>query len=265
MPIPSARVRPPAQPLQSTDPGPALLGSREAWWDGRSPVGDRIRFSPQGDLGVWHRVVGVVEGARYDLSVAPRPRAYVPDRRLWEARRRYLVARVAPGRADELVGPLRAALREADPTLPPTRLATFESLASGSLAPVRIRSWLLGLFALLGLFLGALGVYGVVAYAVERRTREMGVRLVLGASRGGLLTGVLARGLRPVVVGAAVGLSAAVLASDLLRATVRGADASQPAVLAVTTGVLLLAAGAAALLPALRAVRIQPARTLRAE
>ena len=163
-----------------------------------------------------------------------------------------------------VAGPLAQAARGLEPELP-VRIRTMHEATGFSLIPVRIAGQVLGTAGILGLGLALVGVFGVVAYAVSQRAREMGIRLALGATRRRLLQMVVAQGLRPVVVGLAAGILAALATSRLLRGLLIGVE---PLNLESAVGVPLLLVGAgilAALIPARRATREDPVAALRVE
>jgi putative ABC transport system permease protein len=141
----------------------------------------------------------------------------------------------------------------------------MEDYLSRSLATQRFAMRLLGFFAAAALFLAALGLYGVISYSVAQRTREIGIRMALGAERSTVLGMVLGQGLRLAGMGAVVGLAASVAVSRLLRNQLFEAGAFDPLVFAGMAAVLIGAALAASYLPARRAVRVDPVVTLRYE
>lgn len=231
---------------------------------GRSAVGERVRFAPAGPRGEWHTVVGVVGAVRYELRASPRPQVYIPERRLFpEARERDLVVRVEPGSAEGTMSSVRASLRGHAPELAVASIRPLRDVASASLWRARLQSGVLSAFGVVGLVLGAIGVYGVVSYTVGGRTREIGVRLALGARRREVLLLIMREVLSPVLVGLGAGLLAAIAGARLFSAALFGVRPHEPAVLATLALVLLTVATAAAAVPALNAVVLDPARTLR--
>jgi ABC-type antimicrobial peptide transport system permease subunit len=136
---------------------------------------------------------------------------------------------------------------------------------SQSVAVLRFRSLLMTVFATTALLLAAIGIYGVVAYSVARRTREIGVRIALGATPSGVLALIVRQGSQPVVVGIAVGLAGAFALTRVLRGTLFGVTASDPLAFAGGVVVLSTVAVVASLIPALRAARVDPVTALRQE
>jgi ABC-type antimicrobial peptide transport system permease subunit len=162
-----------------------------------------------------------------------------------------------------LAGAAREAVRSFDPQLAVTDLAPLGELVSGSLGDQRFRAVVLVAFAAAALVLAALGVYGVLAYAVASRTREIGVRLAVGAPRGRLFAMVLRDGLRPVLAGVAAGLPLACAAAVLGRSLLFGIAPADPLTYAATVAVLGAVALLACLVPAARAIRVDPLVCLR--
>ena len=160
---------------------------------------------------------------------------------------------------------VRAAVRTMDPELPVGTPETVAELRARSLAEPRFRTALLGLFALLGLTLAAVGLYGVVGEGVARRAREIGIRMALGAGRGEVLRLVLARGVRLSVYGAAAGLLASLALGRVVASFLFGVGASDPFTLAAVCALLLAVSFVAAYVPARRASRLDPVTATRAE
>jgi putative ABC transport system permease protein len=177
------------------------------------------------------------------------------------------VAESATGDSSLLAGPVRTAVREADPDIP-VRIRHLGAVRAESMAERRFILFVLGGFSLLGLLLAAAGIYGVVSYSVARRTREMGVRLALGADPGSVRNRVLRDALRPVVVGLVLGVTGAGLLVGALRGLPELLYRVEPNDPATWVGVtlLLLAVGVgASWLPARRGTRVDPMVTMRAE
>lgn len=169
------------------------------------------------------------------------------------------------GRTAALVPALRAAVAELDPDLPLADLGTLEEVAARSVARPRLTAHVLGGFAVLALLLATVGIYGVVAYSVSRRTREIGLRIVLGADRGRVTRMVLAESVVPAVAGAAVGLAAALTLAHLLDALLFGVSPRDPLTFSAAAAGLVGVALAASWIPARRATRVAPTVALSAE
>src|SRR5579871_105200 len=164
-----------------------------------------------------------------------------------------------------LTGAIRQEIRKLDPNVPIPAIRTMREIVSAAVAERRFQMQLTALFALLALLLGAIGIYGVVSYAVACRTRDIGLRMALGASEQDILGSVLANGLRPVLFGLAAGLCAAIGAAHVLRSLLYGIAPGDPVALAGVAGLLLVTAALACYLPARRASRLEPAAALRHE
>jgi putative ABC transport system permease protein len=160
---------------------------------------------------------------------------------------------------------LRAQIRSLEPALPIPAIHTMQEMVSESVAARRFQMVLTGLFAVVALLLGAVGIYGVVSYAVASRTREIGLRMALGAMRGEVMRWVFSRGLPPVLLGLVVGVCGAVAIATALRSLLFGITPTDPLALAGVGLVLLLTSAAACYFPARRASRLDPMIALRHE
>jgi ABC-type antimicrobial peptide transport system permease subunit len=158
---------------------------------------------------------------------------------------------------------MREALRAADPELPVSSFRTMIDVKAGAAAYQQFQMVLLTAFAGIGLLLAAAGVYGVVANAAAQRTREFGIRLALGASRGSIMRSVVAHGLGLSAIGIGAGIGAAVLATRTLRSVVWGVSTLDPTTFAAVAALLSVVAVAASLLPAIRAFRASPLTSMR--
>jgi predicted permease len=162
-------------------------------------------------------------------------------------------------------GVIRDAVRETDAGLPLFNMRSMETMVGNSLAPRRFLLRVLGFFAGVALFLAALGLYGVISYSVAQRTREIGIRMALGAERSSVLRLVVGQGFRLAAIGVAMGVTAVALAGRFLESQLFQVSAFDPLTIAATAGALLLAGLIASYLPARRAIRVDPAVTLRSE
>jgi ABC-type antimicrobial peptide transport system permease subunit len=176
-----------------------------------------------------------------------------------------LHVRVAAGDPYAVLPSIRRALYELDRDLPLSRVQTLERRLKASVGPQRTAATLVGVYGVLALVLAAIGLYGSMAYSVSRRTREMGVRMALGARASEVRRHVLAQALRVALVGALIGLAAAVPATRFLRSQLFGVQPTDPFTLIGVIVVLATAATAAAYLPARRATRVDPVVALRSE
>ncbi|UCC85213.1 MAG: ABC transporter permease [Gemmatimonadota bacterium] len=235
----------------------------EQSWPGQNPVGKRIRAN---SATPWLEavVVGVVEDVRQSgLESRIEPVIYLPFFPPFMPTR--WMALRSESEPMALVPALRRQLAELDPHLPLTRVFTAAQLYDLMATERRLTTQLIGLFALVALSLVAAGTYGVIAFQVRQRTHEMGVRVALGASRGGVVGLVLGRSLRLALLGIAVGLLGAFVASDVVGSLLYGVGPLDPAFLVGAALFLVLVAVSASAVPALRAVRIDPVEVMRAE
>jgi putative ABC transport system permease protein len=180
------------------------------------------------------------------------------------SRRLSLVVRTAQP-ASVALPALRAALLRLERAVVFTEDASATEVAATTLAPTRIGAALLGAFGSLALLLAAVGLYGVIAYSVSRRTRELGVRTALGAQRSDLVRLVLRHGARLAMVGVGLGALLAALVGRVFGALLYGVSPLDPLAYGLAAAILLLVAAAANLVPALAAARVDPIRALRSE
>jgi putative ABC transport system permease protein len=173
--------------------------------------------------------------------------------------------RAAAGDPYALLPSVRRAFDELDRDLPLSRVRTLGERLDGSLGAERTAATLVGLYATLALLLAAVGLYGSMAYSVSRRTRELGVRMALGASRRGVLNLVLGQAVRVAAMGVLIGLVAAIPATRCLKSQLYGVDPGDPITLAVVVLVLGCSTIAAAYAPARRATRVDPVVALRSD
>ena len=208
------------------------------------------------------RVVGVVGNVRDVGPARPvRPTAFIP--RLGSSTAGFALRTY--GDPEEMFGLVQAAVGRVDPRLPVQGLRTFESAASRWLGAPLFNTSLMALFAVIALVLAVVGLFGLVAYSVRQRRREIGVRMALGAHGGDILREVLAEAARPIVAGVLLGVVVAIAASRWLEAQLFGVEPTDPLTFAGSVVVLAVVAGIAALLPARRASRVQPVSVLRDE
>jgi putative ABC transport system permease protein len=232
------------------------------WPSVADPVGRRFKFND--DEAPWMTVVGVVRDIKhYGLERPMRPGVYFPLPA--QPVQTLAVALHAKGDAAALAGSARAAIRELDPDLPLFQVRTMEEALQRSLTVRAAYSWMLGIFALLALVLALGGAYGVASYLVTQRTREIGIRVALGARTVDIVRTVVGRGVAVVAIGVAAGLAASLGASRLLADLLFGVGGRDAAILGGVSSALLLTALLANWLPARRAARIDPMRSLRTE
>ncbi len=242
----------------------ALINQRAArtFWPGTDPVGKRIKLGADTDRKPWIAIAGVVADVRhFGLDAEPRPEVYLPFAHspLFAP---ILVVRTAADPAP-LVGALGAAVRAAVPGLPVYDVSPMRELVAASTAQRRFLMGLLAAFAAAALLLAALGVYGIAAQAVVQRTREIGLRMALGASPAAALRLVLADGLRAILPGLAAGAAAAAGLTRAMRGALFAVSPLDPLSFAAAALVLGACALLACYAPARRATRVDPLVALR--
>jgi len=236
-------------------------GFAKKYWPQGSALGRRIRvvYNGQGD---WMTIVGVVGDALTSglLGDANRPMMYLAATDSYEPA---VLVRVAP--TADPVPSIRALVAQADPRLPSPNVTNIESVMLRSIARPRFTMTLLVTFTGLALVLAAVGLYGVMAYAVAQQTREIGIRIALGATRSAIASSVLRRGVLMAVAGALVGALGARWASKLLESMLYGVGRTDPLSFLIGVAVLLATALAACLVPVRRAVAVDPLTSIRAD
>jgi predicted permease len=235
----------------------------ERAWPGENPIGRGVTARWQNQ---WRtmEVVGVVGRVRHNgLESDPRPELYMPHAQLPFGSMTFVVeTSIEPSAA---LPSLKAQIWAVDPTLPLWDSATLDSLVADSLAPRRFVAQIVGSVSGLAFVLSVIGIYGMLSFSTVQRTREIGLRIAMGASQDGIIKMVIGEGMRLVFIGAAVGLAAALALSPTIAALLYGVSATDPATLGVTTAALLAAALVACYVPARRATMIDPVTALRAD
>jgi len=243
-----------------------------AFFPGQDPMGKRVTFGAPDSTAEWRQIVGVVGDVHHDgLSAPAQPELYVPAAQLsadfWTIfvplPISFVVRSSLP--TTSLFPAIKAAVHDVDPEQAVSQLRPVSELVSDSVARYRFSMLLLTVFGALALIIAAVGVYGVMAYAVSQRTRELGIRLALGASRSSVQYLVLGRGLGMAAIGIGIGLAGALALTRLLVSQLFGVSPTDPAVLAAAVGTLAAVSGVACFIPAFRATRVDPVITLRSE
>jgi putative ABC transport system permease protein len=234
----------------------------ETVWPGESPIGKTVEMNWGDDIAA--EVVGVVGDVRLvRLETAPRATLYWPQSQLPNSFMS-LIARGKDGRPPSAAD-LRAAVAAVDPELPLTSIQEMEDVVARSLGQPRLTLSLMSLFGGVALILAAIGLYGVVAFSVSQRVREIGLRIALGASSSDVSRLVLREGLKLALVGVALGVAAALLAARFLESFLYEVEPRDPMTLVVIAVLLVGVALVASYLPARRASRIDPFVALRTE
>jgi putative ABC transport system permease protein len=231
------------------------------FWPGQDPIGKPVKVY-QGGFHVGATVIGVVGDVRFGtIDSLPVPDTYISYTQA--PRPRMMIFARTANDPSVTIAPLRAALSALSPEYPAYDIRTMESRTSGATAQARLSATLLALFAGLALSLSALGIYGVISYMVAQRTREIGIRMALGADRGDVVRLVLTEGAGLTLAGVLTGLGGSVLLARLMRALLFNIAPTDP----LTYGAIVLLLGGAAIaacwLPARRAVKVEPTIALR--
>ena len=242
-------------------------------WGEESPIGKRLkRGLPTDQRGPWYEIVGVVGDVRDDdLAGDPVEMVYFSvlqqegDESGWTPSAMTLTVSVDGGDPTRLTTALGDLVRSADPQLPLLGARTTAAIARRAMARTTFTMTLLGAASIIAIILGSIGIYGVLAHSVVQRTREIGVRLALGANQGQVRGMLVGQGMRLAGIGVAIGLIGAVVAGRVLAALLFGITATDPPSFAATVLLLILVAAAASFLPAQRAARIAPTEALRHE
>ena len=233
-------------------------------WPGEDPVGKRIRMG--GPNGPWRTVIGVAANIHHrGLDASEATQVYVPERQWIFADNSVALVVRTRGDPESLAHPVRAAVQAVDLTQPITAIESMEQVIAASTAQRRLALLLFVSFAGVALVLAVAGIYGVLAGAVAERTREIGVRTALGAPPRTILVMVLLQGARLAAAGLFLGLIGALSLGRFLHSLLYGVGATDPATLGGVALLLAVVALAACLLPALRALGVDPNTALRAE
>ena len=247
-------------------PGVAIVNETAAqrYWPGVDPLGKRIKRGRPESKNPWLTVIGIVSGSRQlSLKEGSQPEIYVPY--LQNPGLTFtLVARTASD-PRSLTGALRKEVLSADREIPAVNIKLMEELISNSVAKERFYVLLLAVFAALALILAAVGVYGVMSYSVTLRTRDIGIRMALGARPVDIFKHIVGQALLLGLIGLGVGIVLAIASTRVMSSLLYGINATDPLTLAITSLVLLAVALLASYLPARRATRVDPLVTLRYE
>jgi putative ABC transport system permease protein len=272
MRLPVLRGRPIGGQDDARAPGVVLINQRAAtaYWPGQDPIGQRIRF---GDDAPWLTVIGVVKNARQiDWAAEPEPEVYLAalqNRDFLErgdSHYQYLTLAIRTrGNPADLAPEVKRTVWSFDRSLPISQVLTMDQAVAEANAQPRFEMLLLGLFGAIALVLAAVGIYGVMNYAVSRRTHEIGIRVSLGATRASVLRMIVRQGMAPALAGSAVGVAATPLLAGALGKILYGVRPGDPATFAAAAALLLLTALAAVAVAGRKATRIEPLAALRQE
>ncbi len=242
---------------------PVAIVSREMakqFWPGQSAIGKRVRRLSQTDK-MWRTIVGIVEDVKdSSLSAPPGMTFYIPYMQSSIPSFHLVIRSADPSR---IIAPVREKVRELDPDLPLYQAATAQELFMDSLSRTRFSAYLLAIFALLGMFIAVIGVYGVVSYSTTRRVNEIGVRMAVGAPQRSILVLILKQSLRFSLWGILIGLIASIYMERTITSMWSASGGLEAYV--ATSAVVAFTALVASFIPALRATRIDPVTALRYE
>src|SRR5437763_13626265 len=227
------------------------------YWPGKDPLGQRLKVKDN-----WMQIVGVAKNTNYETKIeAPRSFFYVPVRQNFFVGNALLIrTRETPG---ALTNALSREVHALDPTLAPYAANRLQEQVDGRGYTQRLAVTLLGIFGGMALFLATIGLYAVMSYSVSQSTRELGVRMALGAVAGSLLRLVVSRGLRLTIVGVVIGAGAALMLTRLMGTLLYKVSPRDPIAFGAALIILIAVALIACFLPARRATRIDPVRALR--
>jgi macrolide transport system ATP-binding/permease protein len=231
------------------------------FWPGQTALGKRISTNAAGPF--WE-VIGVAKDGKYwSLGEDPQPFLYFPMVRDYEGSAALIVSSDAEQAG--LINALRREVQQMDANLPVYDVKTMNDHMRLSLFPLRAGAWVAGSFALLALTLAALGIYGVMAYSVSQRTREIGIRMALGATSRDVLSLVIKQGMQLALIGLGVGLAGSLAVTRLMSSVLYGVSATDAVTFALVSALLGVVVFAACYIPARRAARVDPMVALRCE
>jgi putative ABC transport system permease protein len=232
-------------------------------WPGQNPIGKRIRFYGPLDKAPWMEVVGVIADVKHDLTIPVTPEYYLPHAQdPWNGM--VLVAKTT-GAPASLAGALRQQVWAIDKDQPVFDVQTMQEVKSGSVALYSMSSVMLGIFAGVALVLAAIGIYGVMAFAVTQRTQEIGIRMALGAQTADVLKLVVKHGMKLALLGIVIGLASSLALTRFIGKLLVGVQPTDLLTFGLVSLTLLVAALIACYLPARRATKVDPLVALKYE
>jgi predicted permease len=232
-------------------------------WPNQDPIGHTIEFgNMDGDLRLL-TIVGIVgDTHEYGLDAPPRPTVYV--NMFQRPRAEMSVTMLSDADTQSVTSAARGILQSLDPEVP-AKFRTFSQIYAASLGSRRFNVILIGFFGITALLLATSGVFGVTAYSVSRRTREIGVRVALGAATGDVMRMIVGQGLRTILIGVAIGITSALVLTRTMKSLLFGITATDPLTFGGVTLLLVGAALLACYIPARRATQVDPMVALRDE
>jgi predicted permease len=232
------------------------------WWNQQNPIGQQVSLGDD----KWRTIVGVVGDVRHEgLGTKPDSEIYLPYEQVPNVEARPIVVLRTSIEPASVTGALRRAVSQVDANVPVDQIETMTQIVHGSVEESRFRTSMVAMFALLALFVAAIGLYGVMSYAVNQKTREFGIRMAVGATPGAILRVVLGTAARLVGIGICLGLAGAVLLARGIASLLYGVKPFDVATLASVSVLLATVALLASFVPARRASKVNPMECLRYE
>ena len=247
-------------------PNVTIIDERLArqYWPNQSPLGKRVRFGPPEDNEPWFTIVGVVSAVRHQrVQEETRMSVYLPHQKI-PIGGMSLVARTAVD-PHEFIGAVRREVAQLDPDLPVSEVATMEEVVAESIWQPRLYALLFAVFASGALLLALIGIYGVMAFLVQTRTHEIGVRMALGATARDVFRLIVGRGMKLTAVGVVIGVGGAIALTRLMHSLLFNTSATDPFTFILIALLLSVAAFLACYIPARRAAKVDPLVALRYE
>jgi predicted permease len=263
--IPLLRGRDFTEQDTAGSPGVVIVNKAFAdrYWPGQDPVG--MRISSEGAGGPYEHVVGVVKTVKH-MFIGEEPRPYIYRAQLQSYRSSFNMLLVrTTGNPTAVVSPVREVIRQLDPNISPMGTLALSEMISLALLPARFAAVLFGLFGMLALLMASVGLYGVMSYTIGRRTREIGIRMALGAQDSDVVHLVLKQGLTLTVIGLSVGLAISFAGTRVLSPLLYEIGVDDPATIGSVSLILAIVALLACYIPARRATKVDPMVALRHE